>query len=82
VGHKVNSYLALNVARIGSAAQQLGKLGHEHPGQPRARLWTLPLVAPAVLLISAGARVMDRIFYERQEALGFVIVARHKDKIS
>jgi SAM-dependent methyltransferase len=76
VGHKVNSYLALHVARIGSAAQQMGKLGHESPGQPRVRLWTLPLVAPAVLGISVIARVMDRFFFERQEALGFVIVAR------
>jgi SAM-dependent methyltransferase len=78
MGHKLNSYLALRVARIGSTAQQLGKLGHEHPGQPRTRLWTLPLVAPAVLFISAGARIMDRIFFERQEALGFVIVAKHR----
>jgi SAM-dependent methyltransferase len=77
VGHKLNSYLALHVARIGSAAQQLGKLGHEAPAQPRARLWTLPLVAPAVLAISTGARIMDRLFFERQEALGFVVVAKH-----
>jgi SAM-dependent methyltransferase len=77
IGHKLNSYLALHVARIGSAAQQLGKLGHEAPGQPRARLWTLPFVAPAVLAISTGARIMDRLFFERQEALGFVIVAKH-----
>ena len=76
VGHKLNSYLALHVARIGSAAQKLGKLGHETPGQPPARLWTLPFVAPAVLAISMGARFMDRLFFERQEALGFVIVAR------
>ena len=76
VGHKLNSYLALHVARIGGAAQQLGKLGHESPVQPRARLWTLPVVAPAVLTISAAARVMDRLFFERQEALGFVVVAK------
>src|SRR5262249_1376491 len=60
VGHKLNSYLALRVARIGSAAQELGKLGHEAPQQLRARLWTVPLVAPAVLAISIGARIMDR----------------------
>jgi SAM-dependent methyltransferase len=77
VGHKLNSYLALHVARIGGAAQELGKLGHEAPGQPRARLWTLPLVAPAILAISAVARIMDRLFFERQEALGFVVVAKH-----
>ncbi len=76
VGHKVNSYLALHVARIGSAAQQLGKLGHEAASQPRARLWTLPFVAPAIFAISAGARVMDRLFFERQEALGFIVIAK------
>lgn len=77
VGHKLNSYLALHVARIGGTAQQLGKLGHEPPVHTRARLWTLPFVAPAVLAISTGARIMDRMFFERQEALGFVVVARH-----
>jgi len=77
VGHKLNSYLAFRIARIGGAAQQLGKLGHEAPGQPQARLWTLPFIAPAILAISTGARIMDRIFFERQEALGFVVVARH-----
>jgi SAM-dependent methyltransferase len=77
VGHKLNSYLALRVARIGGAAQQLGKLGHEAPEQPRARLWTLPFVAPAVVVIATGARILDRLFFERQEALGFVVVAKH-----
>ena len=75
VGHKLNSYLALHVARIGGAAQKMGKLGHETPNQQRARLWTLPFVAPAILAISMTARIMDRVFFERQEALGFVVVA-------
>jgi SAM-dependent methyltransferase len=79
VGHKLNSYLSLRLARIGGPAQQLGKLGHESPDQPRARLWTLPIVAPVVLGISILARIMDRVFFERQEALGFVIVAKHAD---
>jgi len=78
VGHKVNSYLALHIARIGGAAQQLGKLGHESPGQPKVRFWTLPFVGPAIVIISAMARLMDRMFFERQEALGFVIVAKHE----
>src|SRR5204863_8236164 len=77
LGHKVNSYLALHVARIGNKAQELGKLGHESTGQPQTRLWTLPFVVPAVVAVAAGARVMDRLFFERQEALGFVIVAKH-----
>jgi SAM-dependent methyltransferase len=78
VGHKLNSYLAFRVARIGGAAQGLGKLGHESPDQPRARFWTLPLVAPAIVVVAVLARIMDRLFYERQEALGFIIVARHR----
>jgi len=80
LGHKVNSYLALRVARIGGPAQQLGKLGHESPHQPKARLWTLPFVAPIVLGISIIARIMDRAFFEPQEALGFVIVARRRGR--
>jgi hypothetical protein len=63
---------------MGGAAQQLGKLGHESADQRRMRLWTLPVVAPAMLAISASARLMDRLFFERQEALGFVIVAKRK----
>jgi SAM-dependent methyltransferase len=77
IAHKLNSYLALRVARAGSAAQRLGKLGHEAPAQERTRFWTLPFVLPAVVVISIGARIMDRIFFERQEALGFVVIARH-----
>src|SRR5262245_3609923 len=76
IGHKLNSYLAFHVARIGGAAQELGKLGHEAPDQPKARLWTLPFVAPAILAISIVARIMDRMFFERQEALGFVVIAK------
>jgi SAM-dependent methyltransferase len=75
LGHKLNSYLAFQVARMGGAAQQLGKLGHEKPGQPQVRLWTLPFVAPVIFSISASARLMDRMFFERQEALGFIVVA-------
>ena len=36
LGHKLNSYLAFRVARVGALAQGMGKLGHEAP-QPRGR---------------------------------------------
>jgi SAM-dependent methyltransferase len=78
IGHKVNSYLALRVARMGGAAQQIGKFGHESSAQPRARLWTLPIVAPAILVIAVMARIMDRLFFDPQETLGYVIVGRHQ----
>ena len=77
LGHKLNSYLAFHVARIGSAAQQLGKLGYESPRRTRPRLWVLPVVAPAILAIAAIARAMDWIFFDREEAFGFVVVASH-----
>lgn len=78
LAHKLNSYLAFRVARIGRTAQQLGKLGHEFPAQHRPRLWALPFIVPAIVGVAATARFMDRIFFDREEAFGFVVVARHK----
>jgi SAM-dependent methyltransferase len=76
VAHKLNSYLALRVARIGSVAQAMGKLSHEAPARNRPRLWTLPLVAPTMVGLAGAARIMDRYFAEPEEALGFLVVAR------
>jgi SAM-dependent methyltransferase len=77
LGHKLNSFLGLEVARIGGVAQAMGKLGHESSTSEKSRLWTLPLVAPAMLGIAAGARLLDRVAPDASEALGFLIVARH-----
>ena len=76
LGHKLNSYLAFRVARVGSLAQSMGKLPHEPPSVERPRLWTLPLVAPAMLGVAGAARVMDRLLPDPEEALGFLVVAR------
>jgi SAM-dependent methyltransferase len=76
LGHKLNSYLALHVVRIQRAAQTLGKLGHEGGASERARAWLLPLVTPAMITISAGARVLDRAAPDPTETLGFTVVAR------
>ena len=77
LGHKLNSYLTLRVARVAGLAQALGKLSHENvAGQVRPRLWTLPVVGPAVVAVAAGARLLDRLAPEPEEALGFVAVAR------
>ncbi len=78
LGHKLNSYLAFRVARVGGLAQSLGKLPHEQPTVEKARLWTLPLVAPAMLGLAGAARVMDRILADPEEALGFLITARRE----
>ena len=76
IGHKLNSFLAFRVARIGGMAQAMGKLSHEATTEERPRFWTLPFVGPSMLGISAAARVMDRVAFDPEESLGFLVVAR------
>jgi SAM-dependent methyltransferase len=76
IGHKLNTYLSLRVARAGALAQQMGKLGHEAPQGEGVRWWTLPVVGPSVVTIAAGARLMDRLFADPEESLGFLVLAR------
>lgn len=76
LAHKLNSFLALRVGRMGGAAQEIGKLGHEAGTSERPRLWALPFVAPAIVAISAGARVLDRALPDPTETLGHTIAAR------
>jgi SAM-dependent methyltransferase len=78
LGHKLNTYLAFRVALMGGLAQGLGKLGHEKATLQRPRYWTLPWVAPSMLGIALGARVLDRVLFDPKEALGFLVVARHR----
>jgi SAM-dependent methyltransferase len=78
VAHKLNSYLAFRVARLGGLAQAVGKLSHESPAETRTRVWALPFVAPVMLGLSGGARVLDRWLPEPEEGLGFLILARPK----
>jgi SAM-dependent methyltransferase len=77
LGHKLNTYLGLRVARMGSVGQGLGKLGHEGKATAGPRLWTLPLVGPAMVGISAAARVLDRVAEDPTETLGYLVLARH-----
>ncbi len=78
IGHKLNSYLALNVARIDAAAQAIGKLGHEEGSKRRVRWWTLPWVAPTMGAIALGARALDRVLPDPTETLGFCLVAERR----
>jgi len=82
VAHKLNTYLAFRVARIGSVAQSIGKLPHEGSQAEAPRLWTFPLVAPVMVGLSAGARVLDRVLEEPDESMAFVILARRKPPAS
>lgn len=78
LGHKLNSYLAFRVAQMGGMAQGMGKLGHEKATLARPRYWTLPWVAPSMFAVALGARVLDRVLFDPEETLGFLVLARHR----
>jgi SAM-dependent methyltransferase len=78
IAHKLNSYLAFRVARIGRMAQAMGKLSHEAPAAERTRYWTLPFIAPTIVGLASSARVLDRFFPDPEESMGFLILARKK----
>jgi SAM-dependent methyltransferase len=78
IGHKLNSYLAFRIARIGSTAQKMGKLGHERRLKEGIRVWTLPFVVVPMVLVALAARVLDPLLKEPDETMNFLILARRK----
>ena len=78
IGHKLNSYLAFRVARIGSSAQDMGKLGHERQSREGTRVWTLPFVGVSMLLVALAARILDPLLAEPDEMMNFMILAQRK----
>lgn len=76
IGHKLNTYFALSVARMGSVAQSLNKLGHESVATAAPRLWTLPIVAPAMVCVAASSRLLDQLIPEPTETLSFIVIAK------
>ncbi len=76
LGHKLNSFLAFQVAELGGITQALGKLGHEAVATKRPRIWALPMVLPTMACVSGGARILDRVLPDATEALSYMIVAR------
>jgi SAM-dependent methyltransferase len=75
VGHKINSYLALRLARLQALGQALGKSGHEPTDSASVRLWTLPVVAPTMASLAGLARVLDRVAPDPTESLGYLVIA-------
>jgi SAM-dependent methyltransferase len=76
MGHKLNSYLALHVARASALGQAMGKFGHEAAGAEQPRYWSFPLLLPAMTAISAASRVLDRIAPDATEALCYLVFGR------
>jgi len=80
IAHKLNSYLGLHVAQIGSVAQMMGKLPHEEAVERSARLWTLPVIVPAMVGFAFCGRVMDKVFPDPTETLGFLVIAKRGER--
>ncbi len=78
LGHKLNSYLAFRVARMGGVTQALGKLSQEATTRTAPRIWTMPAVIPLMASVSAGARVLDRAMPDETEALSFRMLATRR----
>jgi hypothetical protein len=78
LGHKLNSYLAFQVADLGAVSQSLGKAGQESVAAKPPRLWSFPFVLPTMVAVSAGARILDRVLPDQTEALSFLIVAKRE----
>ena len=79
LGHKFNSYLAFKVARLDALAQMMGKLGHEEARTARPRFWTFPPSSlPVMGMVSASARVLDRIAPDGTETLNYLVIGTPK----
>jgi SAM-dependent methyltransferase len=76
LSHKINTFLAFRVGRLGSLVQVMGKLAYERPAAEHPRYWVLPAILPAILALSFSARLLDRAFPEPTEALSFLVIAR------
>jgi SAM-dependent methyltransferase len=76
IGQKLATFLAFDVGRLGGEAQRAGGLRYEPPAAAPPRWWALPLVAPAILAITALARALDRFDRRRVDTLGYLLVAR------
>ena len=78
LGHSLNSFLAFRVASLEGVLQAMGKLSHEARAEHRPRLWRTPLVVPAMVAVSAGARALDRVAPDRSMTLGYQVIARKR----
>lgn len=78
LGHKLNSYLGIKVARLDGVTQELGKFAHEGARDRKPRAWAAPIVVPTMGAVSIAARVLDRVLPDETEALSFLIVAKRK----
>ena len=78
IGHKLNTFLAFDVAGARAAAMEAGSGRQEKSAEGKTRLWTLPFVGPAMIGIGGMARLLDKAAHVPTETLGYVVVATKK----
>jgi hypothetical protein len=78
MGHKLTSHMALRYGRLRSQLQDLGGHGYERPAEQRPRYWALPVLAPAILAIAAGTRLLESVDSDESDTIGYLLVATKK----
>ena len=76
LGHKLTPVIAFDVAGARAAAMDAGSSRQEKSANGKTRVWTLPLVAPAMIGIAGMARLLDRAANVPTETLGYVVIAK------
>jgi SAM-dependent methyltransferase len=80
IGQKLTSHLALRWALLGGEIQKSGGFGYEKSIPRRPRYWTLPFVAPAIVVTAAVCRFLDRVERDEGDTIGYLLVATKKPK--
>ena len=75
IGHKLATFLAFDAGRLRGEAQAAGSTTYEAPADEGPRWWALPLVVPALMLVTALARWLDRADPRSGDSLGYLLVA-------
>jgi len=75
IGHKLATFLAFDAGRLRVQAQAAGSTTYEPPPAEGPRWWALPVVVPALLVVAAMARWLDRMDPRRGDTLGYLLVA-------
>ena len=76
IGHKLATFLAFDAGRLRGEAQRAGSTGYEPPAAMPPRWWALPLVAPAIVAVTALARWLDRVDFRPGDTLGYLLIAK------
>ena len=76
IGHKITTYLAFRVGKLGQIAQNLNKFGMERKQSQGSRWWTLPLIIPAIFIVVIITRLLEKFIPAPEDCLAFMLIAK------